>query len=66
MLFDRIGVRKVCIGGEDRFIVVQTDSALDKPFMHTSEALSETEAAEALRKLNMPEVEIARLLAPDI
>jgi len=50
----------VHLGGVDKFIVVQTDSTLSKPFMHTSEALSEKDAADALRKLAVPEAEIKR------
>jgi hypothetical protein len=65
MPFDRIGVRRIHLEGEDRFIIVELDSELRKPFMQTSSALSKSEAADALRKLDMPEAEIARLLAQD-
>jgi hypothetical protein len=63
MPYDCIGVKKAHLEGEDKFILVEMDSKLGKPFMQTSNALSKDEAADALRKRNVPEEEIARLLA---
>ena len=66
MPFDRIGVMKAHLEGEDKFIIVEMDSELGKPFMQTSSALSKEGAAEELRRRGVPEAEIARLLAQDI
>jgi len=63
MPFDRIGLKKIHIDGVDKFIIVELDSKLRHPFVQTSNALSKEEAADELRKRDVPEAEITRLLA---
>lgn len=63
MPYDQIGVEKVHVDGEDRFIVVLQDSQLRNPFRKTFDPESKEEAADRLRKLDVPEAEIGRLLA---
>jgi hypothetical protein len=63
MPYDRIGVEKVRIEDEEKFIVVFMDSQMGKDFMSTSEPLSREEAAGKLRELEVPESEIQRLVA---
>lgn len=63
MPYDQIGVEKVPVDGEDKFIVVLQDSQRRNPFRKTFDPESKEEAADRLRKLEVPEAEIARLLA---
>lgn len=62
MPYDRIGLEKVEIDGEERFVIKLLDRQLRNPFMRTGDALSKEEAVKQLRKMDVPEHEIQKML----
>lgn len=48
---------------DGEFVIVMMDSQLGNPFGNMSVPLSRTDATDALRKINVPESDIATLFA---
>lgn len=63
MPYDRTGVEKVQVEGREKFIVTFLDSQRGNPFMHTSAPLSKEEVIEELRKMDVAQHDIQKMLA---